>query len=130
MSNFLQFAASLREQMHATLSRSDVLKALVWPTGLLMSSLVALVFGNAPTWMLVIFVILLVLDLLLYGSAYVFCLFNDRDSLRSEKYSLHKLAIERGIFGDDKNGIIDIEEPPQGKLLPHNAPSVSPESGQ
>ena len=30
---------------------------------------------------------------------------NDRDSLRSEKFTIQKLAIEKGIMGDDVTGI-------------------------
>ena len=36
---------------------------------------------------------------------YIYCLINDRDSLRSEKFTIQKLAIEKGIMGDDVTGI-------------------------
>ena len=35
----------------------------------------------------------------------IYCLINDRDSLRSEKFTIQKLAIEKGIMGDDVTGI-------------------------
>lgn len=40
----------------------------------------------------------------LYGFAYVYCLLYDRDALRSERYSLQKMAIEHGMIGDSKTG--------------------------
>ena len=32
--------------------------------------------------------------------AFVYCLLNDRDALRSEKFSLRKMEIEKGLYGD------------------------------
>jgi hypothetical protein len=49
--------------------------------------------------------IVLVAVIALYGTAYVFCLLKDRDALRSESYSLHKLAIEQGLLGDSTTGM-------------------------
>lgn len=46
---------------------------------------------------------------LLRSCCILFCLHilfdNDRDSLRSEKFTIQKLAIEKGIMGDDVTGI-------------------------
>jgi hypothetical protein len=88
MPDFLNFVSMMREQMNATLLRSDVLRALIWPLGILMLATLGLVHAGAPHWLLVVFSVLFVLCALLYGASYVFCLINDRDSLRSEKYSL------------------------------------------
>lgn len=107
MTAFLQTVAALREQMQANLSRSDVLKALIWPMGILLTATLGSVAVKAPIWLTVIFTVLFVLVALLYGSAYLFCLLNDRDALRSERYSLHKLAIEAGVYGDSRVGLID-----------------------
>ena len=130
MSSFLQFAASMREQMHATLSRSDVLKALVWPIGILLTAIVSLSYGNTPQWLLYVLTGLLVLFTILYIGAYLYCLINNPDSLRSEKYSLHKMAIERGVFGDDKMGIIDSEPAKAERMLTISDSPVQPESGR
>jgi hypothetical protein len=37
----------------------------------------------------------------------VFCLLKDPDALRSERYVLHKMAIEHGIYGDSRIGLIE-----------------------
>lgn len=59
--------------------------------------------------------------LLLLGS-YIYFMRRDPDALRSESYSLQKLAIEKGIFGDNLVGMIDpdrvIETPEVVNALP------------
>jgi hypothetical protein len=107
MTNFLQLVSSLREQMSATLSRSDALKPLAWLIGILATSTVLMLYVKAPEWMLAIMAFLLVASIFLYGFAYTFCLFKDRDALRSERYSLHKMAIEHGLLGDSSTGLFD-----------------------
>jgi len=101
--------------MHAELTRSDVLRALIWPNAGLLLALVAALTRPAPDWILLTLVSLLCGFMLLYAATYVFCLFKDRDALRSEKYKLQKMAIEHGLYGDDSIGLIDIPQPPKGK---------------
>lgn len=125
MSEFLRLFATLREQMQAGLSRSDVLRALVWPMSILLTAMIALVAVKAPEWMLVLSAVLFVLFSILYGVSYSFCLLKDRDALRSEKYTLHKLAIEHGMYGDSGIGLL---EPPK-KPTPLNERGPSPETG-
>jgi len=106
---FLNVLASLREQMEsANLSRSDVLKALIWPLGILVSATIALVWADAPNWLLLVFVGVFVAAAALYGWSYAYCLLYDRDALRSEKFAIQKTAIERGIYGDNHVGIIEM----------------------
>jgi hypothetical protein len=110
VANFLQLLSALREQMNATLWRSDVLKPLAWLIGVLMLAMVILALGQAPNWLLILMAVLLLAIVALYGGAYVFCLLNDRDALRSEKYSLHKMAIEHRLIGDNSSGLFEAEE--------------------
>ena len=110
MADFLQLVSMLREQMNATLSRSDVLKPLAWLVGILATATIAALFSRPPDWVLVALVVALLGSTILYGMAYVFCLFADRDALRSEKYSLHKMAIEHGLIGDSSSGIFETGE--------------------
>jgi len=37
-------------------------------------------------------------------------MFTDKDALRSERYSLQKMAIERGLVGDDSRGLFEQSE--------------------
>ena len=89
MADFLQLISTLREQMNATLSRSDVLRPLAWLIGILTTAIILMVVAKGPEWLLILMSVLLVFSIGIYFFAYVFCLFRDRDALRSEKYSLH-----------------------------------------
>ncbi len=55
------------------------------------------------------------LSMLLYLVAYVFFALTDKDALRSEKFFLQKMAIEKGFIGDDLTGYIKVIEPPLGR---------------
>jgi hypothetical protein len=116
MTAFLQFFTSLREQMSATLTRSDILRALIWPIGILAAMTVAIA-NTGPNWLLVVVAVMLVMIVFLYCASFVFCLGHDRDALRSERYSLQKLAIERHLIGDSATGIIDSEDDPYAHKL-------------
>lgn len=121
MTAFLQIVSALKEQMHATLSRSDVLRPLAWLIGLLLTGVVAVAIGKAPEWLLVLLASLLVGCILLYGVAYVYCLMlKDPDLLRSEKYSLQKMAIEHGLIGDNHVGLFEendkVEKPSTAQI--------------
>jgi hypothetical protein len=116
MTDFVQAVAALREQMHATLSRSDILKALVWSVGLLMTATVAAVAAKSPLWILVIFSILLSFSVVLYFLSFVYCLMKMPDALRSETYSLNKMALEHGVYGDNRVGVIE-QAPAAPRLL-------------
>jgi Flp pilus assembly protein TadB len=107
VSPFIQLVSSLREQMQASLSRSDVLRPLAAIIGILLTALCILALGKAPSWLLISNVVALGVFIAIYAFAYVYCLLTDRDALRSEKYSLHKLAIEHGLIGDANSGLID-----------------------
>lgn len=108
--------------MNATLSRSDVLKPLAWLVGLLALAIVLMLAANAPEWALALVVYALIGSIILYMLAYVFCLFMDRDALRSEKYSLHKMAMEHGLLGDNEAGLFDPKE--DMKLPPNTETAV------
>jgi hypothetical protein len=110
MPDFTQLVSTLREQMSATLSRSDALKPLAWLTGILTLATVLMLYAQAPQWLLLVMAILLVCSAVLYAWAYGYCLLYDRDALRSEKYSLNKMAIEHGLIGDSATGLFKTED--------------------
>lgn len=88
-------------------SRSTALKPLGWLGTLLAFSLLAAIRIGAPTWVLWVCGGGLALTVLLYIAAFIYLLFKDRDALRSEKYSIQKLAIEKGLVGDSTRGLLD-----------------------
>ncbi len=60
--------------------------------------------------MLALFGIFTGLTMVLYMAIFVFCIRKDPDMLRSETYSIQKLAIERGLVGDSTAGIVKLED--------------------
>ena len=106
--------------MSATLTRSDALRALIWPMGILLAATVGLTSAGAPQWMLVVFAALFVVSVVLYFIVYIYFAVHDRDALRSETCTLHKMAIEHGIYGDSRTGLIDAtpNEPSGVRLIP------------
>ncbi len=107
MQSFQALVSSLREQFHATLSRSDVLKSLWWLFWPLLTATITSFSFSTPLWFSIFLTICLGLVMGLYLFAYSFCLLKNPDGLRSERYSLEKMAIEHSVVGDDLSGIID-----------------------
>lgn len=108
MSDFTKFLSTFKEQMQAELSRSDVLRALIYPL-IVFAILFSFFVYIKSHWSIIIFSgILLSGFICVYIFSYLYCLMNDRDSLRSEKYSINKMAIEHGVYGDSNRGIIDV----------------------
>lgn len=111
MGYFEQVLSTLREQVSSTLSRSDVLKPLAWLIGLELTALVLLTttISRASPLLVNTVALVFVVTMMLYGFSYLYCLLKDRDALRSERYSLQKMAIEHSLLGDSGTGIIEGE---------------------
>jgi hypothetical protein len=96
-------------------SKSSALAPLHWTIGLLVVAVCSLSKTGAPTWCVVGAMIFLGVAVAVDLFAFCYLLFNDRDALRSERFSLQKLRIERGLIGDNRVGLL--EESPQSKAL-------------
>lgn len=94
----------LFERSDTSGSKSTILKPLTWFLSILIGGLLFSIQLNAPIWVTIFFSIVLGVIILLFLFAYIYCLFNDRDALRSEKYSIQKMAIEKGLYGDNLTG--------------------------
>lgn len=112
----------LLEKSDASGSKSTILKPLTWLLSILVGGLLLLLSGNGPFWLSVFFSVLISVVILIYLFAYIYCLFKDRDALRSEKFSIQKMAIERGVYGDNLTGIQYSREE---NRLPESTISVS-----
>lgn len=109
---------ALLEQISGSASRSTVLKPLGWALALFVPGTVVSAWLGLSLWLVGTFATLMALSAALYLAAYVYCLFKDRDALRSESYSIQKLAIEKQLVGDDRAGILELEiEPATNRLL-------------
>lgn len=129
MPEFVQFLAAMREQMSAELTRSDVLRALIWPNAGLLIALSGALFSHAPTWALIVLFGLLSVFMLLYAAFYIFFALTDPDALRSEKYKLQKIALEHGYYGDNHTGLIEAEIEPKKKVSKSRVALPKPEAG-
>lgn len=120
MAGIWHLASLLKEQVNATAWRSDVLKPLAWLIAMLALLVALLAFARAPEWLLVWAASSLIGTIGLYALIYALCFFIDRDALRSESYSLNKLAIEHKLIGDSEVGL----------SLPSDVPEATPTNEQ
>ena len=97
-------------------TRTTVLKPLAWLIALLVGATIGAFSTPTPNWIGVAFAILVIALTLLYTLAYGYCLFTDKDALRSETYSIQKLAIEKGYVGDNIMGSLMPTQPIAGTL--------------
>lgn len=104
-------------------SRSTALQPLGWLSGILTSGLVVAASWGAPEWALISLAVLLGITVSIYLISYVFYAIKNPDALRSEKYTLSKMALEKNLIGDDKAGLTevgDFENPQISPALPNN----------
>lgn len=87
--------------------RSSALNSLQWGLGLILTGIPAAIWVSAPNWILILLSTLLGILFFTYIGSYIFLLFRDRDALRSENFTLSKMAIERGLVGDNITGLIE-----------------------
>lgn len=99
----------LLQQVTEKGSRSTVLKPLVWVIAILVSASISSFSFKAPLWLGIMFSFFCGLAMLLYLCSYLYLMVTDKDALRSETYSIQKLAIERGLRGDDLHGVITLD---------------------
>ena len=88
-------------------SRATVLGTLIWVLALLVGGLVGSVSTGAPEWVQVLFGVMLAADFVAILVAFAYFAARAPDALRSERFSIQKIAIERGIYGDSGTGLIE-----------------------
>ena len=104
----LNLIRQLLQTSDASGSKSTILKPLTWLLSILIGGICALLYAKAPDWILILLSVTFALTIILLFGAYVYCLINDKDALRSETYSIQKMAIERGVIGDSSTGYIQV----------------------
>lgn len=124
----IAFLKALFHQATAYGTRSTVLNPLGWLIALLLPATISSFYFKTPTWLGITLATLSFLSVLLYFFSYVYFMFKDSDALRSEKFSLQKLLIEKGFFGDDIQGFISQEDIQLLRESHANSPSESEET--
>ena len=99
-----RFLSTLTGRASQVGEKSNVVSVLIALIGVLLTILVVLVVYKAPTWILALILAMAMLLCCFFVYAYVFCLKNDPDLLRSERMVLEKMAIERRVVGDSSSG--------------------------
>ena len=98
----MQYAlTSLLQRALAQESKSTALKPLAWLVGLCFVAAICAFKFESPYWIGSSFAVAGIVSVIFYLGAYVFFALKDRDALRSEKFYIQKLAIQKGIIGDD-----------------------------
>ena len=105
MTDFISVLSTLKSQMSANANRTDILRPLTWLILILLVFILFLFKINADFRLLVASFLFVATIMIIFVMVYLICLFRMPDALRSESYSLQKMAIEQGFFGDNVSGI-------------------------
>ena len=66
--------------------------------------------SNAPMWTDALLGVLLCCCVTLYLIGYIYFAVKNPDALRSERFTLSKMAIEKNLIGDNIFGLLEVEE--------------------
>ena len=123
----IELFRSLLQQATAQGSRANALNPLAWAFALSLSALlIAARIPSVPPWILALLGIAVSGTGIGFLVAYFILLFVDRDALRSERFTLSKMAIEKSVTGDSLKGFAPMELGDQRVLA---APSEVTEQG-
>ena len=109
------------EQATAKGSRSTVLKPLYMMMAVCIAGIFATFHFSFPVWCSYLFAFFIVLTMSLYLFSYIYCLYKHPDALRSETYSIQKLAIQKGFVGDDQTGLVSVQRNVAGRIVDDTA---------
>jgi hypothetical protein len=90
---------------------------LQWMTATSIVGLVALVVAKAEGWVIGTYMLVPIGLVAFSCVSYETHRRKNPDALRSERYSLRKIEIEKGMIGDDRHGIVDSEEVGRGPVV-------------
>ena len=103
--SFMDYVKHILQQANSFGSRSSILSILAWILGSLLCATTLASIFNADKLILIGLFILVVIMIIAILVAFLFCLFtNKTDILRSEKFNIEKLALEKHVPEDSLNG--------------------------
>jgi hypothetical protein len=85
---------------------------------------------SAPEWTLRTVAGLIVISVIVYIAAYIFFGYKSPDLLRTERFSLSKLAIEKSVRGDNLSGLLEPGLEADELLLPDVPAAPKPDKEQ
>jgi hypothetical protein len=93
------------ERTDASGTKSTALQPLLIGNAILSAAIGVALKAGAATWLLAVMALLLFACVVTFIGAYIFFMIRNPDALRSERFSLNKMAMERGLIGDDLTGL-------------------------
>ena len=114
-----EFIQQFLARSTANASRSTVLTDLRWLLGILLAGLLGTGRANVPAWVVVLLGVLCGIAATLYVVAYVYFSLTQPDALRSERFTLSKLALEQSSRqGDNVKGFETLDSRTEQPVLP------------
>jgi len=103
--SFMDYIKQIFQHASSYGSRSSILSILLWIIfGFLAPLIISSIF--APQWVSILLAVILVSFLIIFGYAYLHCLHNGNiDALRSEKFVISKMALEKQTTSDSVTGV-------------------------
>ncbi|TCB73199.1 hypothetical protein [Acinetobacter sp. ANC 4177] len=103
--SFMDYIKQIFQHASSYGSRSSILSILLWIIfGFLAPLIIASIF--APPWVAILFAVILVVFLIIFAYVYLYCLHKGNiDALRSEKFVISKMAIEKQTSSDSVTGV-------------------------
>ena len=103
------FESFLANAASAEGSRSTALNPLLWMCALLFATLTGTAVKGGPEWLLILVSVLAVIGVIATLAAYFYFMVKLPDALRSEKFTLAKMAMQ-GVSGDSLKGFNELSE--------------------
>lgn len=116
-----EIVRALLQQATTSGARSTALQPLCWLAAILMSGVIGASYYNVPIWLLIALAVFLGACIILFLTSYAYFAIKNPDALRSERFTLSKMAIEKNLIGDNTVGLMEIsefEEPKSISALP------------
>ena len=91
--------------MSGNVTRSSCLAPLQWCIGICLFGIALAVNAKAPNWLLIVLSVFTGFTVVAYVFLSIYFGLNQPDNLRSERYTIRKMEIERGMVGDNLKGL-------------------------
>ena len=102
----VQILQQILEQHAGSMTRSTVLQPVLYFAAIVGAVLVGASQAGIPEWIIYTLAALFVGIAVIFGCGFLYFMKRNPDALRSEKFNITKLAIERGVIGDKTMGNI------------------------
>ena len=100
----VQIVRNILEHHAGSGRKSTALQPILILAGIIGVTMYGVVRAGAPAWMSAALLTLLICLAALFGWGYLYFMKTNPDALRSEKFNITKMAIERGVIGDKTLG--------------------------